>query len=68
MSGYYFIYTVYLSGRISIRDRPYSTFRSAQRAREYFSSKLAADPTVKAVRIGKQLGIDFADIDLKKII
>lgn len=66
--SYYFIYTVYRNGRVKIRDRPYPTYRGAQCALKRILRKLSRDPDVKAVRIGEQLGIDLADINLKKII
>lgn len=66
--SYYFIYTIYRNGRVTIRDRPYATYRAAEMARKYMLKKRNADPDVKAVRIGEQTGIDLSSIDLKKLI
>lgn len=68
MSGYYFIYTTYEGGRVSIRDHPYHTLSEARRAQKLKQKRLADDPTVKSVKIGEQFGINLNNIDLKKLI
>lgn len=68
MKGYYFIYTLYQNGRISIRDRPYPTLAAAKIARRqlYRHAKLQA---IRQIRIGYQYGIpDPKDIDIKNHI
>lgn len=69
MNGYYFLYKIYRSGRISIRDRPYSTLSAARQARASAIKKLPGDSIIESIGIGYQLGLsDLSDIDIKKII
>ena len=69
MTGKYFIYTLYLNGRISIRDRPYATLKAAESAVRRKQKRTAGNPQIKDVKIYYQYGIaDASDIDVKKII
>lgn len=69
MNKIYFLYKIYQSGRISIRDRPYSTLSAARQARSGVIKRLPVDSVVKSIGIGYQIGLsDLSDIDIKKII
>ena len=62
MSGYYFLILTYKSGRISIRDRTYSTLLAAERARQRRLRK----PGIKDIQIHYQYGI--ADLSALVVI
>lgn len=53
MSGYYFLILIYKSGRISIRDKTYSSLSAAEHARRRRLSK----PGIKDIQIHYQYGI-----------
>lgn len=53
MDGFYFLMLTYKSGRISIRDRPYSTLSAAESARKRRLKK----PDIKEISIHYQYGL-----------
>ena len=67
MKEIFFIYTLYQSGRIKIRDRPYKTLSSARSAQYRRQVKLAGNTAVKAVRISITNKSDLSDVDVKNL-
>lgn len=66
MSGYWFIWIEYKSGRCAIKDKRYTDETSAEHVAAKIREKHKNDPAVKRVRTGYQCGIE--PIDIKKYI
>ena len=66
MNGYYFLIIKYKDGHVSIRDRPYASFKAAIMAGKRI---IKHKPTVKAISINYQYGIsDIYGIDVKRYV
>lgn len=66
MKGFYFLTIKYTDGRVSIRDRPYESYKLAVKAGRRI---IKAKTTVKSIGINYQYGItDLSGIDVKRYV
>ena len=66
MNGFYFLTIRYKDGRVSIRDRPFTSYKQAVKAGKRIMEK---KQTVKGIEINYQYGIsDISGIDVKRYV